>query len=188
MYDSLISNLNSIYPISKELENHLKLILVQREIPRKGILLKRGQVCKYIHFIEKGILHCYYNKNEEKVTSWFMKEKDVIISVKSFYMQVPSEESIIALEDVMLYGISFEHLQNIYVNYPEFNVIGRILTTKYYIQSEERLFAIRKERARDRYLYLLRTQPDIIQRAPLKYVASYLGISMETLSRIRASI
>ncbi|WP_205687100.1 Crp/Fnr family transcriptional regulator [Chitinophaga rhizosphaerae] len=174
--------------MSPELEQHLKLILVTKEVPKKTMLLKRGQVCEHVYFIESGMLHCFYEKNSEKITSWFMKENDVIISAKSFYMQTPSEESIVALENTLVHGISYQQLQDIYSKHLEFNVIGRVLTTKYYIQSEERLYSLRKERARDRYLSLLDTQPDIIRRAPLKHVASYLGINMETLSRIRSSI
>lgn len=188
MHEKLFSLLNSIHPMSTALEQHLKLILVTKELPRKTVLLKRGQVCEFVYFIEKGMLHCYYEKNEQKITSWFMMENDVIISAKSFYMQTPSEECIVALEDTLIHGIEFNQLQDIYVKYPEFNVIGRVLTTKYYILSEERLYYLRKERARDRYLFMLKTHPNIIQRAPLKHIASYLGINVETLSRIRSSI
>jgi CRP-like cAMP-binding protein len=174
--------------MSPALERHLNMILVTKGIPKKEVLLKRGQVCEYVYFIEEGMLHSFYEKNEEKITSWFMKENDVIISAKSFYMQIPSVECIVALENTIVHGITFTQLQEIYMNYPEFNVVGRVLTTKYYLQSEERLYTLRKERARDRYLSLLDNQPDIFHRAPLKYIASYLGISMETLSRIRSGI
>lgn len=186
MFEVLLNTLNAISPLSKGLETNLKSILQLKELPKKSVLLPRGQVCEYIYFVKKGILRCYYEKYDSQITSWFMQEGDIIISVKSFYTQTPSEESIVALEDTTLFGIHFDDLQRIYVEFPEFNIIGRVLTTKYYIQSEERLYSLRKERAKDRYLSLLKNQPEILNRVPLKHVASYLGISLETLSRIRS--
>ncbi|MCK7555806.1 Crp/Fnr family transcriptional regulator [Chitinophaga sedimenti] len=174
--------------MSPELEEHLRSILVTKQLPKRSVLLQRGRVCRYVYFIEKGLLHCYYEKNERSVTSWFMKEDDVIISAESFYLQVPSQDTIVALEDTIVHGISYDELQFIYRNFMEFNIIGRVLTTKYYILSEERLFNLRKEKARDRYLFLLNSQPEIINRAAAKHIASYLGISEETLSRIRSNI
>ncbi len=188
MFDRLLNMLNSVYPLSDELVQHLGTILITKHLSKKEYLLKRGQVCGYIYFIESGLLRCFYEKNDEQITSWFMKEDDVIISVNSFFKQLPSEESIVAIEDTTIHGIKFEQLQAVYDRFFEFNIVGRILTTKYYILSEERLYSLRKERARDRYLSLLNTQPDIVQRAPLKYIASYLGINLETLSRIRADL
>lgn len=188
MPNALFALLNAVHPMSDALQDHLRSILVKKEVTKKSYLLKRGQVCQYIYFIQKGLLRCYYEKNQEQITSWFMKEHDIIISVKSFYTQTPGEESIIALEDTVVYGISYHQLQEIYQHFLEFNIIGRVFTTNYYILSEERLYSLRKERARDRYLFLLNKHPDIIQRVPLKYIASYLGISLETLSRIRSNI
>ncbi|SDC32594.1 Crp/Fnr family transcriptional regulator [Niabella drilacis] len=188
MSDLLINRLNAVHPLSDELTVHLRDNLVTRELLKKDYLLKRGQVCEYIYFVERGLLRCFYEKNDEQITSWFMKEEDVIIAVNSFFNQSPSEENIVALEHTLLHGIHFEQLQEIYSRFIEFNIVGRILTTRYYILSEERLYFMRRERARDRYLYLLGTQPDLLQRVPLKYIASYLGINLETLSRIRSDI
>lgn len=177
-----------MHPLSDDLKDYLRDNLVTRELLKKDYLLKRGQVCEYIYFVEQGLLRCFYEKNDEQITSWFMKEEDVIISVNSFFNQIPSEENIVALERTLIHGIHFKQLQELYIRFIEFNIVGRILTTQYYILSEERLYFMRRERARDRYLYLLRTQPDLLQRAPLKYIASYLGINLETLSRIRSEI
>jgi len=178
--------LNNVTPLTNGLETHLKSVLQLKELSKKSVLLSRGHVCEYIYFVAKGMLRCYYEKYDSQITSWFMKEGDIIISVKSFYTQKPSEESIVALEDTTLLGIHFNDLQDIYARFSEFNIVGRLLTTKYYIQSEERLYSLRKERAKDRYISLLETQPEILNRVPLKHVASYLGISLETLSRIRS--
>jgi len=117
-----------------------------------------------------------------------MKEGEVIISVESFYKQQTSYESIQALEDCQLYYIDHSELQHIYRYYPEFNFVGRVLTEKYYMLSEQRLYTLRGQKASERYVYLRDNHPEIIQRVPSKYIASYLSASEETISRIRSKI
>ena len=115
-----------------------------------------------------------------------MREGDVIISVESFFKQTESQEQIQALEDSSLYYISYDEMQFAFANFSDFNTIGRILTEKYYVLSEQRLYSLRMQRASERYLFLLNHFPQILLRVPLKYIASYLGITEETLSRIRS--
>ena len=106
--------------------------------------------------------------------------------LKAFFLQVKSHESIQAIEDTTVLYIDYPELQDIYHRFPEFNFTGRVLTEKYYTLSEQRLKSLRLQRAHDRYGYLLEDHPELIQRVPSKYIASYLGITLETLSRIRA--
>lgn len=114
-----------------------------------------------------------------------MKEGDVMISVRSFYKRIQSEEYIEVLENSELHYLNFIDLQHIYYNFPEFNLIGRILTERYYILSEERNYNLRFNTAQERFEILKKNNPEIINRVPAKYIASYLGITEETLSRIR---
>lgn len=172
--------------MSKPLIEHLEGILKHIEVPKKGYLLKEGKVCENVWFIEKGLARCYYTKDGEEISSWFMKEGDVIFSVKSFYNQEPSYENIQVLEDSSLYFISYKELQQIYNTFLEFNFIRGVLTERYYMLSDERTFTIRMQKAHERYAHLVEHHPDLTQRVPAKYVASYLGISEETLSRIRS--
>lgn len=183
--DELLQYLNSIHPLSDELKNHLKQIIQIQEVSKKEYLLELGRVCKGISFVAKGLVRCFYYKNGREVCSWFMKEGDLIVSVESFFSQVPSYENMQALEDCLLFSISYDQLQHIYLHYPEFNYIGRVLTEKYYILCDQRLYSLRMQKAAERYEYLIQNQPEIIQRVPAQYIASYLGITSETLSRIR---
>jgi len=114
-----------------------------------------------------------------------MKEADVIISVESFFQQKESYESIQALDDCILYYITYDELQFIYRNFPEFNIVGRVITERYYTLSEQRLHAMRMQKANDRYAYLMQHHADLILRVPSKYLASYLGITEVTLSNIK---
>jgi CRP-like cAMP-binding protein len=139
----LLHFLESIHPMSDELKQHLAGTLKERHLAKKDYLLKAGHISRNICFIAKGLLRCFYIKDEHEVSSWFMKEGDVIVSVESFFQQKASYESSQALEDCLLYYITYDELQYLYHNYPEFNFIGRVLLEKYYMLSEQRLYSLR---------------------------------------------
>ena len=181
----LLQNLESIYPMSEGCKEHLLTILREKEIAKKELLLRAGHICQHIYFIQKGLLRCFYYRNDVEISSWFMREGDVMVSVESFFHQKTSYESIQALEDCELYYISYKELQDIYRRFPEFNFIARVLTEKYYCLSEQRLYSIRMMRATERYEYLLEQHPELLLRVPAKYIASYLGITPEMLSKIK---
>ena len=180
--------LESIYPMSDGLKEHLAVTLKEKQLAKKEYLLRAGQVSRRICFIAHGLLRCFYIKEDQEVSSWFMKEGDVIVSVESFFGQSESYEAIQALEDSLLYYITYDELEDIYRHFPEFNFIGRVLLEKYYTLSEQRLYSLRMQRSRERYEYLLEHHPELVLRVPLKYLASYLGIQEETLSRIRSKL
>jgi len=181
----LLQSLNLISPLSIDLQRHLSEKLKVLVLPKKGFLLKQGRVCRNIWFIKKGMARCFYTKEDKEISSWFMKEGDVIISVESYFKQEPSKENIQAIEDCELYSISYDELQEVYRMFPEFNLIARVLTEKYYTLCEQRLFSMRMQRANERYAYLMSHYPEIIKRVPSTFIASYLGITLETLSRIK---
>lgn len=183
--NELLDYLETIQPLSPGLRQHLFNILQLKVVNKKDFLLKTGQVSNKIYFIEKGIVRCFYMKYEKEISSWFMKEGDVIISVESFFTQKPSYESIQALEDCVLHSIRYDELQYIFHHFPEFNYIARLLTEKYYTMSEQRLYSMRMERAFERYNHLLSEHAELVQRVPSTFIASYLGITLETLSRIK---
>lgn len=183
--DRLLYFLNNVFPLSADLVQHLQKILRHRAIAKRDYILKAGHICRDICFVESGLLRCYYLKDDAEVCSWFMKEGDVIISVESFFSQRESYENIQAIEDCELWCIEYNQLQYIYRHFPEFNFIGRVLTERYYVQSEQRLYAMRMMRAQERYDYLLAHHPEIILRVPTQDIASYLGIRRETLTRLK---
>ncbi|MOA17822.1 hypothetical protein D3C78_1380910 [compost metagenome] len=117
-----------------------------------------------------------------------MKENDIMLSVYSFFSQKPAFEYIETMEDSMFITLSFTKLQQLYREFPEFNIIGRIITEQYYVQSEARAIALRQHSAEERYKTLLKSDPELIKRVSVTVLASYLGMSRETLSRVRARI
>lgn len=182
----LIQRINQVAPLSNELEAAIINNLKKEKLTKRNLILKQGQIARRIYFIQKGFCRSFYLQDGKEYTTWFMGEGDIMISVYSFFTQQPSAEFIEVLEDSEFFSMSWQQLQKIYADFPEFNLFGRIITEQYYIKSEERAIALRTFSATERYAALIKKNPNILQKASLGQIASYLGMSLETLSRIRA--
>lgn len=184
----LFQVLSFIAPVSASLRATFLAGLKKETLPKKHLLLREGEIARRIYFLNSGFARAYFLDAEGRQhTSWLMDKMDIMISVYSFYTQQPSAEYIELLEDSVVLSLSWDHVQLIYAEHPEFNYTGRLITEKYYIRSEERLILLRNKRPRERYELLLRSYPDILQKAPLGAIASFLAIDQATLSRIRGS-
>jgi CRP-like cAMP-binding protein len=186
MHESLFGLLQTIYPVSAALKHAISERIVREQQSKRTLLLKRGQVCNRMYFVEQGLIRSYYYKRKREITNWFMPEHSFIISVKSFFHQKPSLEDIEVLEDATLLSINYQDLQYLFNTYPHYNFTGRVLLQEYYILSEERNISLRRQTAKERYDDLLRINPGLFNRVPHRMIASYLGMSAETLSRLRA--
>lgn len=165
--------LNEIHPLNISLQNHLSKVLKTRVIKRKAYLLRAGEINSVVCFIQSGLLRCFFEEGEKEVSRWFMREGDVVFSIASFYKQNPSKEFIQALEDTTVDYITYYELQEIYRLYPEFNLIARLLTEKYYQLWDEQLSSILLYNAKERYKWLCNYHPELVLRVPSKYIASY---------------
>lgn len=183
-----IATLERVKPLSTDLKVHFSTILKKQKYLKREHLLKEGDVCRRIWFIESGIIGCFYEKSDKLLCSWFMKETDVTTSVTSFFHQQIAVEDIVALSDVTTWYITFEELEYIYYKFPEFNYHGRVLVTEYYIQAEKRMQAFNGMPPLEKYKYLVEYQPEIIQRVSVKDMARYIGIGPDTLSRLRGKV
>ncbi|HZE85050.1 MAG TPA: cyclic nucleotide-binding domain-containing protein [Puia sp.] len=183
--EKLIILLRGTARMSPTLEAHLRSILTPKKYKEGEILLREGEVSKRIFYIEKGLVRSYYEVGEKDVSNWFMKEGDICISVISFFGQLPSTDTIIALEDCELWGISHAQLEESYTLFPEFERHGRLISNRYYVMSEQRHQLIKRQTPIDKYTKLMDTNPDLISRITSLHLASFLNISDRTLRRIR---
>lgn len=171
---------------SEEIEQIL-LKKVQEQHKKKGdFLLKKGQVHANISLLHKGLVRAFYIKENKEINTWFAKEDDFIGSITPLFAQKPSFESLQFLEDSVLYTIAAKDMEELYKNYPAFNLIGRKIAEELCLLLEERTNALHSLNAQERYKMLCEQQAYILKRVNLGHIASFLGITQETLSRIRS--
>jgi CRP-like cAMP-binding protein len=165
------------------------LYFTEQNLMKGDFFVKQGQVCKHISFILKGTLRTYYiNDKAEETTSCFCTENSLTTSYKSFILQQPSTLSIQALEDTELLVIDYTHLQKLYSTSVVWQNIGRAVAEREYIVMEQYASVLNNETAKEKYLRLLKEQPNVLQKANIEDIASYLGVTRRTLSRIRQEI
>jgi len=153
----------------------------------KGILLiQDGKTSRKSYFLESGIIRCYIiDLKGDEVTTRFFSAPDFLNDYLSFFQQKPSEENYELITDCILYSIDYDSMQHCFHTIPEFREWGRMLLTLNYVYINKRMIAFHKETAQERYLNLQHSNPEIIQQVPLNIIASYLGITKYSLSRIR---
>ena len=189
MINNFKSFIKQLIPIS-DTEFEQTVIFFKEQTLQKGdFFVKQDKICRQIAFINKGTLRTFYmNDKAEETTSCFCTENRLTTSYKSFILQQPSHLSIQALEDTELLVIDYEHLQKLYSTSPIWQNVGRIIAEKEYIIMEQYASVLNNETAKEKYLRLFKEQPQVIQRVAVKHIASYLGITTRTLSRIRREI
>lgn len=172
-------------------ENDWKIFsskLIKREYKKKSLILKMGQKENYLSFIQIGIVRKYVPKEFDDITFDFAFPGNFVTAYESFITQQPSSYQIEALTNTVLWSISFNDLQIIYKNTQVGNTIGRLSSEKQFINKAKRELCLLTLTAEEHYLNLLIEQPKLLQSIPLKYIASYIGITPQALSRIRKRI
>ena len=154
---------------------------------RKGdFFIKEGQICSKIAFISEGLFRIYYLKDGIEINTCFCKENSITSSFNSFVNHIPSNENIQALENSVVVTLSSENLAKLYSDSQIWQTIGRLLTEKECLRLSDRASSLSFESALEKYKNLRKYQPGIIQRVSIQHIASYIGVSRETLSRIRS--
>ena len=153
---------------------------------RNQIILNEGEVSGYMYFIKKGAVRIFYSKHGKEVTEWLALEQSFFLSIASFYRRTPSHLTIQALESCEIIALPHDAFMQLSAKYHDIETLHRTLITYALLLSQDRMDSIQFESAQQRYENLVQLQPNFIQRFPLTYIASFLGITLETLSRVRS--
>jgi CRP-like cAMP-binding protein len=180
--NTCIANLN---PQAKQA---LHNITVQKTYKKGSFLLQQDAVCQNSFLIETGVARKFYLNNGKEITTELYFTNDLAVAFNSYCLQQPSAEFIQAVTNVTTNQINYTAFTNAKSQHPQLLQLDLLLTEHYALWLEERLFELNTLNASKRYKKLLINQPHIIQQVPLTFIASYLSISLETLSRIRAKM
>ncbi|MDA6069456.1 Crp/Fnr family transcriptional regulator [Flavobacterium sp. AC] len=180
--------LDQIYALPETSKLKLQNCVTEINYPKGHLLLRADKIETNIYFIRKGIARAYSNRDDNEVTFWFGKEGDTVLSMKSYVANQKGYEDIELLEDCELYELKSEKLQKLFQEDIHIANWGRKFAEKELVKTEERLISRQFRTATERYKELLIDYPHLIQRVQLGHIASYLGISQVSLSRIRADI
>ena len=162
-------------------------ILVPLKFQKGETILEEGKVCRALYFVDKGMVRQYYYKNKKDVTEHFSFEGRIVFCIESFLKQEPSRLIVEALENTKLYAIPYDELHNLMERNQEMEMLYRKILEHVAISSQEHADSQRFENAAERYDRLLREKPEIILRAPMVHIASFLQMTPETLSRVRGA-
>jgi CRP-like cAMP-binding protein len=182
----LFAALDKFHPLSPPIKDFLKQHVFAIRADKGDLLLKAGSLCENVYFILSGLLRGHIIDGNKDITTWISCEYEMVTSIYSLDSYTPALENIEAIEDCELLVLKTVHLQELYDDYPDFNIVGRKLLQQYYRAAECRAFISRVNRAEDKYEHFLKLYSHLSNRVLLKYIASFLGITFETLSRVRS--
>lgn len=183
---SLLTYFKKFHSLSRGTEQAILNISSNISIPKNKDLQPIGHTCKTIYFITKGIARIYYFKDGIDITESFAFENNIIARIESLFTGKPSRKAIQILEDAEIIAINATELFKLYDTFPETERLFRKIFEAAYVETVNRIEGIQFHTAEERYHALMELAPDVIKRVPLKYIASYLGITQQSLSRIRA--
>lgn len=184
--EQLFQYFKQFNPLSAEAKDAIEDICSIIRIAKNKDLQTIGHTCKTIYFIKKGIARIYYFKDGIDVTESFAFENNILVRVESLFTGKPSRKAIQVLEDSEIIAIDTAKLFQLYDRFPEIERLFRKIFEASHVETVTRIESIQFHTAEERYKALLTEAPDVIKRVPLKHIASYLGITQTSLSRIRA--
>lgn len=185
-HSPLIAFFNAIYPLSKAAVKVIDKESFPLSIEKKGFILKPGAVPEYFYFILKGVVQGFIKENGKQITTWILEETEMAGSFLTLGTSNVCEEYIQALEDCELIAFPIASSEYLFDHYPETNAIARRMWEHKYRSSEQRAYLARIPSAEKKYNQFIKIYPNLVNRVSLKYIASHLGMTLETLSRVRS--
>lgn len=186
---NLLHFIHATIPVSEKKAQEIADRFHEKTIAKNDFLVQEGKICNEFYFLDNGFVWSYtYDVNGEDVTTNFYSSKQVVCEMFSFFKQRATKENFQALTECNTWYISFTELQIAFHSMPEFREFGRSMLVTAYADLKQRMLSMVQDTAEERYNLLIESSPDIFQNAPLKYIASYLGVTNTSLSRIRKEI
>lgn len=186
--DKFFQTVSQFTKLSADSIQELSSCLKRFEFPKGHVIVKQNTVCDYFYFIERGLTRTYYVKDGKDVTDWISAENSFACSIISFITRRPDRRVIELLEPSILLSIHYNDLENLCSKHHDIENLFRQLVSFGLVQLQQKFDDLHFSTALRRYQTLMATHPTLIQRVPLGMIASYLGITQETLSRIRSQI
>lgn len=184
--ESLISYFSKHLPLNEKEITYLKTVVMEKKVRRRQFLLQEGDICKHNSFVVEGCLRMYMvDANGKEHNLQFAIENWWVIDMNSFYSDEPSRLNVEAIENSTILQIHREDQFNMFVNYPKFNRIFRVLSENALIACQRRVMQNISSTAEERYLDFMDRYPFLFNRISNVQIASYLGITPEFLSTIR---
>ena len=190
MDKSIINNyFKSLFPIENDVVEKITATFCEFELDKNQILIDQNTISTKTYFLEKGYVRSYtLNEDNEEVTTNIFYAPCFVNDFLSFFRKEPTKEVYQTISTCSFWETSLENVQNNFHNIPDFREFSRLLFVINYYKLNDRVIALTSQKAETRYLNLLQKNPDIFQHVPLKIIASYLGITNSSLSRIRKEI
>ena len=188
LFNQLYQVVSKMLPLTEKEGNAFTEIFVYRSVPKKFNLVKVGDISREAYFINKGAARLYFEKEGEEISANFMFENNFIASLESFLLQTPSRQAIDTLEDCELLVMSKQKLDALIASFPKFNLFSKAITEMAFIMLQRRASSFILDSPEERYMSMLQQRPEILERVPQHMIASYLGVTPVSLSRIRKRI
>ena len=166
----------------------LESVLVPMKFAKGERILDEGQTCEHIYWIVKGLARQYYFKNDKELTEYMATENTIMMSIESLFKEKPSMQIIQALEPTIIYALPKKELEAVAMRSVNIQILYRKILEESLIISQQHADMLRFESAQDPYQKLVKNSPQLVLRAPLVYIASYLQMTPETLSRVRTAV
>src|SRR3984957_8507899 len=183
--DKFYHYLQGYVPLTRHEFHQLEPYFEIREFEKKVKVIREGEVERYLNVIAWGLVRKYLPVRNKEITVQLASEGHIIHSELSFHYRVPSRSVVETIEPTVFFSISYDSLEQLYEQIPGIERLGRLMITDLFIKSDTRYFNQLRKSTRERFLEYVRNHPDMVQRVPQKYLASFLNIKPETFSRLK---
>jgi len=188
MYTHVKKFVSKLVALSEEEWQAAFPLIETRLLKKNDFFVREGEIARYIAFTQNGYLRVFYNHDGNEITRDISPLHTFVTALPSFVSQTPSFEIIQAITDCELLVIHRENLENLYNAYINWQKVGRRVMEEMFVENQTRVYAFITQTAETRYKEMMKKFPDIFLYVPLQYIASYLGITSQSLSRLRKSI